>query len=309
MVSRSHNHLAVVRSADDREYVLCTYASSDPAPVQYVQTILHGMNAAALPFHIPTCVATRSGAAVYVHNDGYRQWVASLTPMRMGNHCSPEDTTTAMRAGIALGQITMQLAHVPSPSTPCPTPPLGALAQIHPAVSNPAMNVHVAPLSVDRVVKLMQIVEECQAFAIRAQQLPQQFIHGEFTPHNVLFEDDVVTAVLDFEQIHRDARVYDIAIALSSWCTFDDTYDRRVLRALGRGYCSVVTLDAYEREAMLDAMRLVRLHRFLRTLGDYQAGTVTKVHVERAAAAVLTYESWLKRRREEARFDVHGWSI
>ena len=309
LASRSHNHLALVRSADDHEYVLCTYASSNPAPVQYIQHILHGINAAALPFRLPIAVPTTAGAYVEVQNDGYRQWVATLTPLLAGDQPSPEDTTAAARAGIALGQLTHQLAQVTPPLIPCPTPAVGALAQIHPAITNPEMNVHVAPLSVDRVVKLMQVVELCTAFGLHTERMPQQLVHGEFTYQNVLFDNDQLTAVLDFEQLHRDARIYDLAIALSSWCTFDDTYDRRVLRAFGRGYCSVVTLQNDERDGLLDAMRMVRMHRFLRTLGEYQSGTVTKVQVERAAAALLTYESWLKRRSEEARFDIQSWSV
>ena len=309
LASRSHNHLALVRSADDHEFVLCTYASSNPAPVHYIQHILHSINAAALPFHLPIAVPTTAGAYVEVQHDGYRQWVATLTPLLVGDQPSPEDTTAAARAGIALGQLTHQLAQVTPPPIPCPTPAVGSLTQIHPAITNPEMNVHVAPLSVDRVVKLMQVVELCTAFGLHTERMPQQLVHGEFTYQNVLFDNDELTAVLDFEQLHRDARIYDLAIALSSWCTFDDTYDRRVLRAFGRGYCSVVTLQSAERDGLLDAMRMVRMHRFLRTLGDYQSGTVTKVHVERAAAALLTYESWLKRRSEEARFDIQSWSV
>jgi homoserine kinase type II len=309
LASRSHNHLALVRAADDQEYVLCTYASSDPAPVQYVQTILHHIDPRTLPFRIPTAVATRTGSYVHTHDDGYRVWVASLTPMLSGDHPSPEVTAAATRAGMALGLINQQLAQVSRPPLPCPTPPFAALTQIHPAITNPEMNVHVAPLSVDRVVKLMEVVEQCQGFATRTAQLPQQLIHGDYTPTNVLCSDAAVTAVLDFERTHPDARIYDLAIALSSWCTFDDTYDRRVWRAFGSGYSRVIGLDPFERDALLDALRMVRLHRLLRTLGEYQAGTVTKVHVERAAAAMLAYESWRKRRSEEARFDIQSWSI
>jgi Ser/Thr protein kinase RdoA (MazF antagonist) len=307
--SRSQNHLALIRSADDAEYVLCTYAGTDPGPVQYVQQIMHRIDAQSLPFRIPVAIPTISGTYVEVQHDGYRQWVATLTPLLVGDQPSPEDTSAAGRAGLALGLLSQQLARVAHPSLPCATPALGALTEIHPAITNPEMNVHVAPLSVDRVVKLMQLVEECTAFARTTAAFPQQLIHGDYTSQNVLFEHDELCAVLSFESIHVDARIYDLAIAISSWCTFDDTYDRRVLRALGRGYCSVVTLLEDERTGLLDAIRMVRMHRFLRTLGEYQAGSVTKVHVERAAATVLTYESWLKRRSEEARFDIQSWSI
>ena len=133
LASRSHNHLALIRSADDQEYVLCTYSSSDPVPVQYIQHVLHSINAAALPFRLPIAIPTSLGAYVEVQNDGYRQWVATLTPLLVGDPPSPEDTTAAFRAGIALGQLTLQLALVSEPSIPCTNPAVGALTQIHPA--------------------------------------------------------------------------------------------------------------------------------------------------------------------------------
>jgi Ser/Thr protein kinase RdoA (MazF antagonist) len=306
--SPSHNHLALIRGADDRAYVLCTYDSTDPTPAQYVHDVLQQIDVAALPFALPVGLRTRSGAAVVVQHDGYRNWVMSMTPLYAGDHPTLEDNASAMRAGVALGHVSRALAAVPIPPATAPTVAFGDYTQLHPGISDPVMNVHVAPLSVDRVVKLMELVGVCQAFVAESRTLPRQLIHGDFAPANIMFERDAVTAVLDFECVHADARIYDLAIAVSNWCTFDASYDRRVLRALGRGFCSVVTLEAAESAAFFPAVRMVRMQRFLYTLGAYTTGTVTRVQVERAAQAVLSYEAWLQRRGEEARFDVMSWT-
>lgn len=308
MSSPSHNHLAYIRGADDRGYVLCTYDSTDPAPANYVQAVLASLDTSALPFALPIGKETFTGQRIVTQHDGYRNWVMSMTPFFPGDHPTLEDNASAMRAGVALGHVSRLLAAVQPPDAPAPTAALADIAHIHPAITDPVMNVHVAPLPVDRVVKLMELVGTCQAFAVESAALPQQLIHGDFAPGNILFERDAVTAVLDFECVHVDARIYDLAIAVSHWCTFDASYDRRVLRALGRGFCSVIALTQAELDAFFPALRMVRMHRFLRILGEYTAGTVTRVHVERAAAALLSYESWLQRRTEEARFDVMSWT-
>jgi Ser/Thr protein kinase RdoA (MazF antagonist) len=64
--------------------------------------------------------------------------------------------------------------------------------------------------------------------------LPDTVVHGECFGTNVRFEEDDVTAILDFDWVHRDARAADIARSLAFECRTDG---QRVQRWLG-GYAA-----------------------------------------------------------------------
>ncbi len=81
--------------------------------------------------------------------------------------------------------------------------------------------------------------------------LPTGAIHADYFPDNVLFEDDAVSAVIDFYFGCSGAFAYDLAIALSAWGF--DAEGRPMpdaLTAFQRGYESVRPLNAAEREAL-----------------------------------------------------------
>lgn len=81
--------------------------------------------------------------------------------------------------------------------------------------------------------------------------LPGGAIHADYFPDNVLFEDDAVSAVIDFYFGCNGAFAYDLAIALSAWGF--DAEGRAMpdaLTAFQRGYETVRPLNGAEREAL-----------------------------------------------------------
>jgi homoserine kinase type II len=81
--------------------------------------------------------------------------------------------------------------------------------------------------------------------------LPGGAIHADYFPDNVLFEDDAVSAVIDFYFGCSGAFAYDLAIALSAWGF--DAEGRPMpdaLAAFRRGYESVRPLSEAERAAL-----------------------------------------------------------
>jgi hydroxylysine kinase len=71
--------------------------------------------------------------------------------------------------------------------------------------------------------------------------LPQQVIHNDFHPGNVLSDGSQITGVLDFGDVVYTARVVDVAIAL---CYFGWEHD------LVDGFSSIVRLTTEEREVL-----------------------------------------------------------
>src|SRR5262249_47795620 len=66
-----------------------------------------------------------------------------------------------------------------------------------------------------RLVQLLHHVEEHVPTLYTT--LPQQIIHGDFDPSNVLMEGDRILGLLDFEFSGQDLRVADLLIPLTWW--------------------------------------------------------------------------------------------
>ena len=81
--------------------------------------------------------------------------------------------------------------------------------------------------------------------------LPGGAIHADYFPDNILFENNAVSAVIDFYFGCTGAFAYDLAIALSAWGF--DVEGRAIpgaLAAFQRGYETVRPLSAAERAAL-----------------------------------------------------------
>lgn len=81
--------------------------------------------------------------------------------------------------------------------------------------------------------------------------LPEGAIHADYFPDNILFEDGVVSAVIDFYFGCCGPLVYDLAIALSAWGF--DAEGRALPEALSAfqaGYEAVRPLSQAERDAL-----------------------------------------------------------
>ncbi len=81
--------------------------------------------------------------------------------------------------------------------------------------------------------------------------LPGGAIHADYFPDNILFENNAVSAVIDFYFGCTGAFAYDLAIALSAWGF--DAEGRAIPEALAafqRGYEAVRPLSAAERAAL-----------------------------------------------------------
>ena len=81
------------------------------------------------------------------------------------------------------------------------------------------------------------------------RRAPAGIIHGDLFRDNVLWEDERITAILDFEQASGGSLVYDIAVCINDWC-WTDRPRIDLARALLDGYQSVRRLSAPEREVL-----------------------------------------------------------
>lgn len=81
--------------------------------------------------------------------------------------------------------------------------------------------------------------------------LPTGPIHADYFPDNVLFHDGEVSGVIDFYFGCRDARAYDLAVAINAWCfSTAGGFLPEASGAFCRGYLSRRPLSPAEREAL-----------------------------------------------------------
>lgn len=297
MSGSTHNHLALIVAADNQQAVLCTYNNEAPTAFEYMRLVLQALTQQKLPFVVPLPLLTRNGESLYRHDDGYRTWVMTMLPWFAGEHPTSDDSDAVVHAGRVFARLLEALALVTvNEATP---PPYMTLHRVHPYIIDPLAALRVAPLQLDQIKQLVQIVETLQVgLPAYYAELPRQIIHGDFVPSNVLVIQGMVSAVLDFELCRNDLRVLDVAIALLAWGGFADNYDESAMLRFGQGFAQIITLSDAEIASIPSMMRLAYVVHVLSALGRFQQGVERSVAVERAAITLLTLDAWLNEQHD-----------
>lgn len=306
MTGSAQNNLALIVATNQQHAVMCIYSNDAPASFGYTQAVLESLNAQKLPFALPLPIPTRSGAILYRHDDGYRTWVMTLLPWFAGVHPTVKDGDAYVHAGRVLGQLLTALATTAvSESSP---PASAILHRVHPYIIDPLAALRVAPTKQNQIKQLVQIVEMLVTELPKYyEELPRQIIHGDFVPSNVLVNQGLVSAVLDFELCRHDLRVLDVALALLAWCGFADSYNESAMLRFGQGFAQISTLSDAEIAAIPTMMRLAGVVRVLLALGRFQQGFDRSEVVERETSALFSLDTWLNGYSDTLITAVHRW--
>lgn len=81
-------------------------------------------------------------------------------------------------------------------------------------------------------------------------KLPVGLIHGDLFFDNVLFEDEEFKAILDFEDVCRCHKVFDLGMAVVGTCTEGTKTDLNKVRSLVKGYQEVRLLEQKEKDSL-----------------------------------------------------------
>ena len=93
-------------------------------------------------------------------------------------------------------------------------------------------------------------------------------IHGDLFRDNVLWQDGMPTALLDFESASDGPWVYDLLVTVLAWCYRSDI-DLDLIRAMLAGYRSVRPLDERERASLAVEGRVAALRFTITRITDY----------------------------------------
>lgn len=306
LVGGTNNRVWSVETKDGSSYVLRLTSGVTELPrFRYEAALLTALRDKSLPFHLPHPLQTHRGdILVLVEQDNAEPFIAALTPFLPGR--IPErNTSNILRVGVALAQLDAALATIPESSLPANAGAAsflyGDLCHCHPLVSSPLTTVkHLLEPAQARPICaiLQQSQEDWEAFS--AQELPQQALHRDCGPGNVLMEKERVTAFLDFEFAGVDRRVFDLCVAISWWPVrlMGTGREWELIDAFGRAYIAHFPLTEKELLALPAALRMRDTTSLIYRMGRYLAGLETEKTLQERIQHSLWREAWLVANRE-----------
>jgi homoserine kinase type II len=304
-----------VETAASSPRILRVYRNhADVDRVRHEMALLATLRDAALPFAVPTPLATHAGALVHtlqLEDDLLTGALAVLWTEVAGTHPDPADPGQAEAAGAALALLDMALADIDPTTLPGRSVlPLRDLRRRVSAPDDSEAALLQLPLPAEDTASLVDQlrVAETQIPPLYAS-LPQQLVHADVDPSNLLMEGAQVSGVLDFEFAHYDLRIADLLVPLSWWDPelFGSGAEWGIMEALGRGYTAHLPLLPGEAQALPLLFRLRTIGGLLRDIAWYRQGRRSEQRVLERVAYTLMRERWLQRNASRLLAMAEGW--
>ena len=106
-------------------------------------------------------------------------------------------------------------------------------------------------------------------------ELPETFVHCDFRHDNLLFRGGELTGLLDFDFLHRDARVVDLAWAIALDCLEPPAHNAispESVAAFVAGYHTASSLDEAERALIIPLVRAALISGAAMRLREWEDG-------------------------------------
>lgn len=114
------------------------------------------------------------------------------------------------------------------------------------------------PNNIDKIVISNFELFESALKKIKKMNYTQNLIitHSDFGNHNLLFENNKVKAILDFETLSLNPRIKEIAYPIKRLCFADNKLDKRKANVFLKEYEKIIKLTKKEKEAIIPMMML-----------------------------------------------------
>jgi homoserine kinase type II len=303
-------------AADGQCYVLRLIPDVSHIPhLRYEAALLEAVSHQQPPFLLPLPLQARSGDIVVPCEQEAERWTfATLSPLLPGHRLSDRnDLVIATNAAYALAwldQALAMLADLPLPEGSQFPGLFGQLAHCHPRVPDPLAAVEHLPIDRDHARQirhfLATVMEKVDALYAH---LPQQVLHRDYDPSNILVDNQQVTAVLDFEFAGTDLRVLDLCVALSWWPVdiMGTGKEWDLIDTFGMAYMTRFPLDEQELLAFPDVFRLRDATSLVYRMGRYLAGLETDTRIQGRVQHSLWRETWLATQQETLLRHALSW--
>jgi homoserine kinase type II len=292
-------------AADGQSYVLRLSSDLSRAPrMRYEAQILQALEDQHLLFRLPVPLTATSGdCIVSCESEQGTRMIATLSPLLPGNlHDLPperHDLLSVSQAASTLAGLDTALAalpDLPAPDGYIPLPTFGELTHWHALVPAPLAAVERLPADREQISQIRAFLTEVlESVPGLYATLPQQVLHRDYDPGNILLDRHRVTAVLDFEFAGRDIRVLELCVALSWWPAhlLGTGTEWELIETFGSAYMKALALSEMELLALPAVFRLRDATSLVHRTGRYLAGMEDKVRMHRRVEHSLWREAWL----------------
>lgn len=86
-----------------------------------------------------------------------------------------------------------------------------------------------------------------------------QLIHGDFTPDNIIFDNNEVKSIIDFELVRINSKLQDIGRIILSTTFFNNEFDVLKLKNFVDGYSTVCKINYLD---IIDSLKIVWINEF-----------------------------------------------
>lgn len=305
LLAGTNNAMWRADTAAGQSYVLRLSTDLTRAPrMRYEAQLLQALEDEGLPFRLPVPLKATSGdIIVHFEQEQGTETIATLSPLLPGHlHDRPperNDLPSASQAALTLALLDKALATLPEIQPPdgyTPLPPFGELADWHPLVSDPLAAVERLPVDREQVKQvqafLTEVIENVPSLYAT---LPQQVLHRDYDPSNILLDQQRVTAVLDFAFAGRDIRVLDLCVALSWWPAnlLGTGKEWDLIDVFGAAYTHQIAVSEEELLALPTVFRLRDATSLVHRMGRYLAGMETETRMQGRVEHSLWREAWV----------------
>jgi homoserine kinase type II len=310
-----NNQVWKVEMAEGQSYVLHLIPDENyVARIRYEIAVLKALSEKPLPFLLPISVKTRVGDNIgTIKQENGEEIFAVLTPLLPGHLYDRSASDIAVNAAMALARLDSAFAELSAMDITEDVllfSTFGELPRIHPLVPDPLAAVERLPIASNQALQMQRFLTSImERIPDLYSRLPQQFMHRDYDPCNILVDEQRVTAVLDFEFVGIDLRVLDICVALSWWPVnvMGTGKEWELIDAFGSVYCTHFPLNEEELLAIPDVFRLRDAASFVYRMGRYLAGQETDERMQGRVRHSLWREAWLANNREALKKCVSKW--
>ncbi len=291
-----------VETADGQSYVLRLSTDITSIPrIRYEAALLQALTNKQLPFLLQLPLRANGGDIIVLfEQETGIPALATLYPLLPGSLPDRNNRISASNAGSTLALLDVALATLPEINPPGgfqSLPTFGELALLHPLVPDPLAAVEQLPIDRDQSRQIRTFLNNTVMEKVPGlyARLPQQLLHRDYDPGNILVDDQQVTAVLDFEFAGTDIRVLDLCVALSWWPVdlMGTGKEWDLIDTFSTAYVAHFPLSEEELLAVPGVLRLRDATSLVHRMGRYFAGLETGSHMVSRVKHSLWREEWL----------------
>jgi homoserine kinase type II len=311
----TNNHVWGVETASGERYVLRLFPDLTQLPrLRFETALLRALSQSDLPVQLPTPVPTQSGEYIaFLEQETETVAFAILSPFLLGSHPDRNDVALAAPAAAALAALDNALGTLPAIAATDGYDPnsYGGLVRGYAPVPDPLIAVERLPVERTQVRQIQNILTAVrETISSLYSRLPQQLLHRDYAPSNVLMDGREVTAILDFEFAGGDLRVMELCVALSWWPAhlMGTGKEWELLDAFATAYLAAFPLSAEELHAIPAVLRLRDAGSLVHRMGRYLAGLEPDTRMQEQVEDSLWREAWLTTHGELLQQHIKVWA-